>query len=50
VFDELLLEAPEAEVPAAREVLREEMCAAYPLDPLLRANVGVGYDRNQPKS
>jgi len=50
VHDELLLEAPEAEVPAAREVLREEMCAAYPLDPALAVDVGVGDDWNQAKS
>jgi DNA polymerase-1 len=50
VHDELLLEAPEAEVPAAREVLREEMCAAYPLDPALAVDVGVGVDWNQAKS
>jgi DNA polymerase-1 len=50
VHDELLLEAPEAEVPAAREVLREEMCAAYPLDPPLAVDVGIGDDWNQAKS
>ena len=50
VHDELLLEAPDAEVPAAREVLREEMCAAYPLDPPLGVDVGVGDDWNQAKS
>jgi DNA polymerase I len=50
VHDELLLEAPDAEVPKAREVLREEMCAAYPLDPPLRVDVGVGDDWNQAKS
>jgi DNA polymerase-1 len=50
VHDELLLEAPEAEVPAAREVLREEMCAAYPLDPPLGVDVGVGDDWNLAKS
>jgi DNA polymerase I len=50
VHDELLLEAPEAEVPAAREVLREEMCGAYPLDPALAVDVGVGDDWNQAKS
>ena len=33
VHDELLLEVPEAEVGPVRELVREEMCAAYPLDP-----------------
>jgi DNA polymerase-1 len=50
VHDELLLEAPDAEVPAAREALREEMCKAYPLDPPLAVDVGVGDDWNQAKS
>jgi DNA polymerase I len=50
VHDELLLEAPETEVPAAREALREEMCAAYPLDPPLAVDVGVGDDWNHAKS
>jgi DNA polymerase-1 len=50
VHDELLLEAPDAEVPAAREALREEMCGAYPLDPPLAVDVGVGEDWNQAKT
>jgi DNA polymerase-1 len=50
VHDELLLEAPDNEVPAAREALREEMCGAYPLDPPLAVDVGVGEDWNQAKS
>jgi DNA polymerase I len=50
VHDELLLEAPSAEVPAAREALREEMCSAYPLDPPLAVDVGVGDDWNDAKS
>jgi len=50
VHDELLLEAPDAEVPAAREALREEMCGAYPLAPPLAVDIGVGDDWNQAKS
>ncbi len=42
VHDELLLEAPDAEVPAVKEVVREEMCGAYPLDPPLAVDVGAG--------
>jgi DNA polymerase-1 len=42
VHDELLAEAPDAEVSAVREILREEMCGAYPLDPPLAVDVGAG--------
>ncbi|MBX5474512.1 MAG: DNA polymerase I [Thermoleophilia bacterium] len=42
VHDELLLEAPDAEVSAVKELVREEMCRAYPLDPPLAVDVGVG--------
>ena len=35
VHDELLLEVPEAEVSAVRELVRDEMGGAYPLDPPL---------------
>jgi DNA polymerase-1 len=50
VHDELLLEAPENEVAAVRELVREEMCGAYPLDPPLAVDVGVGEDWNEAKS
>ncbi|HZR92845.1 MAG TPA: DNA polymerase I [Gaiellaceae bacterium] len=50
VHDELLLEAPDAEVQAVRELVREEMCGAYPLDPPLAADIGVGADWNEAKS
>jgi DNA polymerase I len=49
VHDELLLEVPEAEVSAVRELVREEMCAAYPLDPALDVDIGVGDDWNESK-
>jgi DNA polymerase-1 len=42
VHDELLLEAPDAETSAVKELVREEMCAAYPLDPPLAVDVGAG--------
>src|ERR687886_1843255 len=42
VHDELLLEAPEDEVSAVREIVRAEMCNAYPLDPPLAVDVGAG--------
>ncbi len=49
VHDELLLEAPEAEVPAVKQLVREEMCAAYPLDPPLEVDVGAGEDWHEAK-
>jgi DNA polymerase-1 len=50
VHDELLLEAPEAEVNAVRELVREEMCGAYELDPPLGVDIGVGEGWNEAKS
>jgi len=50
VHDELLLEVPEREVSAVRELVREEMCGAYPLDPPLAVDIGVGDDWNEAKS
>ena len=44
VHDELLVEAPEAETSAVKQILREEMAAAYPLDPPLGVDVGAGDD------
>ena len=42
VHDELLLEVPEVETTAVKELVREEMVGAYPLDPELAVEVGVG--------
>ena len=42
VHDELLLEVPDAEVSTVKELVRAEMCGAYPLDPPLAVDVGVG--------
>ena len=42
VHDELLLELPEPETSAVRELVREEMVGAYPLDPPLAVDVGTG--------
>jgi DNA polymerase I len=50
VHDELLLEVPDAEVSAAKDLVREEMCGAYPLDPPLEVDVGVGDDWHEAKS
>ncbi len=49
VHDELLLEVPAAEVSAVRELVREEMCGAYSLDPPLVVDVGVGDDWTEAK-
>ena len=42
VHDELLLEVPEIETSAVRDLVREEMVRAYPLDPALAVEAGVG--------
>jgi DNA polymerase-1 len=42
VHDELLVEAPDAEVSTIKELVRAEMCSAYPLDPPLAVDVGAG--------
>jgi DNA polymerase I len=44
IHDELLFEGPPEEMEAAVELVRREMCAAYPLDPPLEVDVGVGSD------
>jgi DNA polymerase-1 len=50
VHDELLLEVPEPEVSGVKELVRAEMCGAYPLDPPLAVDVGIGDDWNEAKS
>ena len=50
VHDELLLETPETELSTVKELVREEMCRAYPLDPPLAVEVGAGDDWNAAKS
>ena len=42
VHDELLLEVPDAEISALKELVRSEMVGAYDLDPPLAVDVGVG--------
>jgi DNA polymerase-1 len=44
IHDELLFEGPPGEMQAAAELVEREMCAAYPLDPPLEVDVGVGTD------
>jgi len=50
VHDELLLEVPDAETGPVRELVRAEMCGAYPLDPPLAVEVGVGDNWAEAKS
>jgi len=50
VHDELLLEVPEAEVGPVRDLVRAEMVGAFPLDPPLAVDVGIGDDWNDAKS
>ena len=50
VHDELLLEVPEKEVGQVRDLVRQEMCGAYPLDPPLAVDVGTGDDWSEAKS
>jgi DNA polymerase-1 len=50
VHDELLFEVPDVELSAIKELVREEMCGAYPLDPPLAVDVGVGEDWADAKS
>src|SRR5690606_41246246 len=44
IHDELLFEGPEAEIDAAAEIVREEMVAAFDLDPPLVVAAGIGRD------
>jgi DNA polymerase-1 len=50
VHDELLLEAPDAEIAAVKEIVKTEMCGAYDLDPPLAVDVGTGPDWTEAKS
>ena len=50
VHDELLLDAPEAEVRGVRDLVREEMCGAFDLDPPLAVEVGTGENWAEAKS
>src|SRR5437870_9478435 len=50
VHDELLLEVPTVELSAAKELVREGMCGAFPLDPPLAVDVGAGENWNDAKA
>jgi DNA polymerase-1 len=49
VHDELVFEAPEAELDAAREIVKTEMEGVYPLQVPLRVDVGVGKNWKEAK-
>jgi DNA polymerase-1 len=49
VHDELLIEAPGTEVSAVKQLVRQEMCDAFPLDPPLGVDIGTGDDWNDAK-
>jgi DNA polymerase-1 len=44
IHDELLLEVPDVETTAVRDLVVEEMVGAYPLDPPLAVDSGIGDD------
>src|SRR5437763_2121147 len=50
VHDELLLEVPTIELSAVKELVRAEMCGAFPLDPSLAGDVGAGENWNDAKA
>jgi DNA polymerase-1 len=50
VHDELLLEVPDAELSAIKDLVREEMCRAFDLDPPLAVDIGTGDDWHEAKS
>jgi DNA polymerase I len=50
VHDELLLEVPVIELSKVRDLVRDELCGAYPLDPPLVVDIGVGDDWSEAKS
>jgi len=49
VHDELLLEVPDVEIGPVKELVREEMTHAYPLDPPLAVDIGAGDDWREAK-
>ena len=44
IHDELLFEGPEEETEAVSELARREMVEAFPIDPPLAVDIGVGAD------
>jgi DNA polymerase-1 len=50
VHDELLFEVPDVELSAVKDLVREEMCGAYPLEPPLAVDIGTGDDWHEAKT
>src|SRR2546430_2244508 len=50
VHDELLLEVPDAELKKVKDLVREEMCGAFELDPPLAVDIGTGEGWHEAKS
>jgi DNA polymerase-1 len=50
VHDELLLEVPDAELSAIKDLVREEMVGAFDLDPPLAVDIGTGDDWHEAKT
>jgi DNA polymerase-1 len=44
IHDELLFEGPPGEMDAAAKLVEREMCGAFPLDPPLEVDIGIGAD------
>jgi DNA polymerase-1 len=49
VHDELVFEAPEAELERARQLVKAEMESAYPLKVPLRVDIGMGQNWREAK-
>jgi DNA polymerase I len=49
VHDELVLEAPESELDAAREIVRQEMEGVYPMKVPLRVDLSTGKNWREAK-
>jgi DNA polymerase-1 len=49
VHDELVLESPESELDAAREIVKHEMENVYPMRVPLRVDIGVGENWKEAK-
>ena len=49
VHDELVFEAPEAEIDSAQEIVRAEMEGAYPMRVPLKVDLGVGQNWKEAK-
>jgi DNA polymerase-1 len=44
IHDELVFEVPEAQAERVRQAVTEEMAAAFPMEPALGVDAGIGHD------